>query len=118
QKEISFTLDSRATADAVALSFGGQKSNEKGNLGENGYLPHMMSVRRLTTVERERLQGFPDGHTLIPTEKRKKVSSDGLAYLRNNYPDLSEEEAAMLAADGPRYKAIGNSMAIPVMRWI
>ncbi|MCL9527544.1 Dam family site-specific DNA-(adenine-N6)-methyltransferase [Salmonella enterica subsp. enterica serovar Enteritidis] len=75
-------------------------------------------IRRLTPVECERLQGFPDGHTLIPTEKRKKVSSDELAYLRNNYPDLSEEEAAMLAADGPRYKSIGNSMAIPVMRWI
>ncbi|WKU78436.1 Dam family site-specific DNA-(adenine-N6)-methyltransferase (plasmid) [Escherichia albertii] len=75
-------------------------------------------MRRLTPVECERLQGFPDGHTLIPTEKRKKVSSDELAYLRNYYPDLSEEEAEMLAADGPRYKAIGNSMAIPVMRWI
>ncbi|MEG3686073.1 Dam family site-specific DNA-(adenine-N6)-methyltransferase [Escherichia fergusonii] len=76
------------------------------------------SMRRLTPVECERLQGFPDGHTLIPTEKRKKVNSDELAYLRNHYPDLSKEEAAMLAADGPRYKAIGNSMAIPVMRWI
>lgn len=69
-------------------------------------------MRRLTPVECERLQGFPDWHTLIPTGKRKKVSSDELAYLRNNYPDLNEEEAAMLAADGPRYKAIGNSMAI------
>ncbi|WP_277921293.1 Dam family site-specific DNA-(adenine-N6)-methyltransferase [Salmonella enterica] len=75
-------------------------------------------MRRLTPVECERLQGFPDWHTLIPTGKRKKVSSDELAYLRNHYPDLSEEEAAMLAADGSRYKAIGNSMAIPVMRWI
>lgn len=75
-------------------------------------------MRRLTPVECERLQGFPDWHTLIPTEKRKKVNSDELAYLHNHYPDLSEEEAAMLAADGPRYKAIGNSMAIPVMRWI
>ncbi|EOU5990436.1 Dam family site-specific DNA-(adenine-N6)-methyltransferase [Escherichia coli] len=77
-----------------------------------------VAVRRLTPVECERLQGFPEGHTLIPTEKRKKVSSDELAYLRNHYPDLSEEEAAMLAADGPRYKAIGNSMAVPVMQWI
>ncbi|HFO4765187.1 TPA: Dam family site-specific DNA-(adenine-N6)-methyltransferase, partial [Escherichia coli] len=75
-------------------------------------------MRRLTPVECERLQGFPDWHTLIPTEKRKKVNSDELAYLHNHYPDLSEEEAAMLAADGPCYKAIGNSMAIPVMRWI
>lgn len=77
-----------------------------------------VAVRRLSPVECERLQGFPDGHTLIPTEKRKKVNSDELAYLRNHYPDLSEEEAAMLAADGPRYKAIGNSMAVPVMQWI
>lgn len=77
-----------------------------------------VAVRRLTPVECERLQGFPDGHTLIPTEKRKTISSDELAYLRNHYPDLSEEEAAILAADGPRYKAIGNSMAVPVMQWI
>ncbi len=83
-KEISFTLDSRATADAVALSFGGRKSIEKGELGENGYLPHMMSVRRLTPVECERLQGFPDGHTLIPTGKRKKVTSDELIYLHQS----------------------------------
>ena len=82
------------------------------------FAPHVINVRRLTPIECERLQGFPDGHTLIPTGKRKKVTSDELTYLRNHYPDLSEEEAAMLAADGPRYKAIGNSMAIPVMRWI
>lgn len=82
------------------------------------FASHVMNVRRLTPIECERLQGFPDGHTLIPTEKRKKITSDEMAYLRNYYPDLSEEEAAMLAADGPRYKAIGNSMAVPVMQWI
>ena len=49
-----------------------------------------MAVRRLTPVECERLQGFPDGYTNI----------------RENCPD------------GPRYKALGNSMAVPVMRWI
>ena len=48
-----------------------------------------MAVRRLTPVECERLQGFPDNYTNIPK-----------------------------AADGNRYKAIGNSMAVPVMRWI
>lgn len=48
-----------------------------------------MQVRRLMPVECERLQGFPDGHTDIPGAK-----------------------------DGPRYKALGNSMAVPVMRWI
>jgi len=52
-----------------------------------------MQVRRLTPRECERLQGFPDDYTLIP--HRNKA-----------------------AADGPRYKALGNSMAVPVMRWI
>lgn len=62
-----------------------------------------MSVRRLTPVECERLQGFPDNHTLIPVSKRKQITA---------------EEAYRLAKDGPRYKALGNSMAVPVMRWI
>jgi DNA (cytosine-5)-methyltransferase 1 len=53
-----------------------------------------MQVRRLTPVECERLQGFPDGYTNIPWRKK---------------PD---------APDGPRYKALGNSMAVPVMRWL
>jgi DNA (cytosine-5)-methyltransferase 1 len=54
---------------------------------------HAMAVRRLTPRECERLQGFPDDYTLV--EYRKKP-----------------------AADGPRYRALGNSMAVPVMRWI
>jgi DNA (cytosine-5)-methyltransferase 1 len=53
-------------------------------------------VRRLMPVEWERLQGFPDGHTRIPWRGK----------------------AASRCPDGPRYKAIGNSMAVPVMRWI
>lgn len=52
-----------------------------------------MHVRRLTPVECERLQGFPDGWTDI----------------RPNGKDTP---------DSPRYKALGNSMAVPVMRWI
>lgn len=55
-----------------------------------------MAVRRLTPVECERLQGFPDNHTLIGWRGK----------------DADE------CPDGPRYKAIGNSMAVPVMRWI
>ncbi|HHN8289191.1 phage N-6-adenine-methyltransferase [Morganella morganii] len=55
-----------------------------------------MAVRRLTPVECERLQGFPDNHTLISW--RGKDAAD--------------------CPDGPRYRAIGNSMAVPVMRWI
>lgn len=77
-----------------------------------------MAVRRLTPVECERLQGFPDNHTLIPTEKRKQITSEEYAYLRHHFPNMTAEEAYRLSADGPRYKAIGNSMAVPVMRWI
>jgi DNA (cytosine-5)-methyltransferase 1 len=54
------------------------------------------AVRRLTPVECERLQGFPDNFTAIPWKKKDA----------DNCPD------------GPRYKALGNSMAVPVMRWI
>jgi len=53
-------------------------------------------VRRLTPTECERLQGFPDDYTLIPW--RNKSAGD--------------------CPDGPRYKAIGNSKAVPVVRWI
>ncbi|ECA4739342.1 Dam family site-specific DNA-(adenine-N6)-methyltransferase [Salmonella enterica subsp. enterica serovar Lerum] len=77
-----------------------------------------MAVRRLTPLECERLQGFPDFHTLIPVNKRNTLIADELAYLREHFPDMPEEEAYRLAADGPRYKALGNSMAVPVMRWI
>jgi DNA (cytosine-5)-methyltransferase 1 len=53
-----------------------------------------MQVRRLTPTECERLQGFPDGYTNIPWRKKPE------------------------APDGPRYKALGNSMAVPCMKWI
>ena len=77
-----------------------------------------MAVRRLTPRECERLQGFPDDYTLIPLEKRRKIEADELAYIRKTCPDMPEDEANRLASDGPRYKALGNSMAVPVMRWI
>ncbi|KNA29539.1 hypothetical protein ACO03_11605 [Pantoea ananatis] len=77
-----------------------------------------MQVRRLTPIECERLQGFPDNHTLIPTEKRKQITAEEYAYYRHHNPEMTAEQAYKLAADGPRYKAIGNSMAVPVMAWI
>ncbi|WP_249217690.1 DNA cytosine methyltransferase [Aeromonas salmonicida] len=77
-----------------------------------------MAVRRLTPVECERLQGFPDNHTMIPAAKRNKLIADELAYLRRHFPLIPEEEAHRMAADGPRYKAIGNSMNIESMEFI
>ncbi|WP_428983931.1 Dam family site-specific DNA-(adenine-N6)-methyltransferase [Pantoea agglomerans] len=96
-----------------ALSAGGGKPGQ----GFPSVVSHC-EVRRLTPKECERLQGFPDGWTLIPEKKRNILAADELAYLRLMYPDMPEEEAHRLAADGPRYKAIGNSMPVPVMRWI
>ena len=55
-----------------------------------------LSIRRLTPTECERLQGFPDGYTQIPWRNKES----------ENCPD------------GPRYKALGNSFAVPVVRWI
>ena len=55
-----------------------------------------LHIRRLSPTECERLQGFPDNHTLIPW--RGKPAAE--------------------CPDSPRYKAIGNSMAVHVMRWI
>lgn len=76
------------------------------------------AVRRLTPRESERLQGFPDDYSLIPTERARQIEADVYAYLLRTHPTLSEDEARRLAADGPRYKAIGNSKAVPVVRWI
>lgn len=53
-----------------------------------------MAVRRLTPIECEALQGFPKNYTNIPWRKKED------------------------SPDGPRYKALGNSMAVPVMHWI
>lgn len=60
------------------------------------YLRTNTAVRRLTPRECERLQGFPDDHTLIPWRGKRPAD----------------------CPDGPRYKSLGNSMAVPVMRWI
>ena len=63
----------------------------RANMGDNQVaVSNQMAVRKLTPVECERLQGFPDNYTNI----------------KENCPD------------GHRYKAMGNSMAVPVMRWI
>jgi DNA (cytosine-5)-methyltransferase 1 len=72
-----------------AMGHSGSHANAGGQVAILG----QMGVRRLTPRECERLQGFPDDWTLV-THRGKP------------------------AADGPRYKAIGNSMAVPVMRWI
>ena len=79
-----------------------------------------MQVRRLTPRECERLQGFPDDYTLISYGKGirpEKLEADWIKYLMRGGV-MTREECAGAAADGPRYKALGNSMAVKCMRWI
>jgi DNA (cytosine-5)-methyltransferase 1 len=80
------------------------------------------AVRRLTPVECERLQGFRDNYTIIPWDSSKRDPEDRaetVRYLRELH-GLNQENAERLAdtPDGPRYKALGNSMNTGVMRWI
>lgn len=77
-----------------------------------------MAVRRLTPVECARLQGFPDNHCRIPTAKMRKLEDDMVRYLAIHHPDLPDAELRRLAADGPQYKAYGNSWAVACTRWI
>jgi DNA (cytosine-5)-methyltransferase 1 len=79
---------------AGTLGAGDGNRGWRNDLDQGAFVPVNMAVRRLTPVECERLQGFSDGYTNIPWR---------------NKPE---------APDGPRYKALGNSMAVPVMRWI
>ena len=77
----------------------GSSAGHQHRMGDNSFLiaPIVpMAVRRLTPVECERLQGFPDN------------------WSRISWKGKPEEDCP----DGPRYKACGNSMAVPVMRWI
>lgn len=75
-------------------------------------------VRRLMPVEMERLQGFPDHYTLLPDQQRKPVEDDYAAWYAERFPEMTRERIERLSKDGPRAKALGNSMAVPVMRWI
>lgn len=95
---------------AVAVALRGREGGATAELGDEvqnclrassggGDKPHVltaMQVRRLTPVECERLQGFPDGYTAIPWRGKP----------------------ADQCPDGPRYKALGNSWAVPCAAWI
>ena len=84
---VAWSEELTASVDvAGTIQYGGQG-------GRHFSVTHAMQVRRLTPVECERLQGFPDGYTDIKPKGKP-------------------------TPDGPRYKALGNSMAVPCMAWI
>ena len=97
-----------AVTQPVAIQDGREMEKAQNGIGQQGdpaytldqtgaqAVAQAMTVRRLTPRECERLQGFPDDYTLIPW--RKKTADE--------------------CPDGPRYKALGNSMAVNCMEWI
>lgn len=77
-------------------------------------------VRRLMPLECERLQGFPDDYTRIPWRTYQEAARKGISYetllarrgMTLRGPSIED------CPDGPRYKALGNSWAVPCARWI
>jgi DNA (cytosine-5)-methyltransferase 1 len=105
QTDVDMTQTLQAK-NPMAVCLGGQHPNAGIGIDQSptltnamgaggGHVPitNAMAVRRLTPVECERLQGFPDSYTDIKSKNKP-------------------------TPDGPRYKALGNSMAVPVMAWI
>ncbi len=85
---------SQEVADTLTSSWHNSNGATAGNNpGVINPIIHGLRVRRLMPIEAERLQGFPDGYTDVPHRGKP-------------------------AADGPRYKALGNSMAVPCMAFI
>lgn len=109
---VAYTLEARQAPQAAAfaensraeLRLCGGEGTVSSQLSAGGGKPGQgmpciaapWAVRRLTPRECERLQGFPDDYTRIPFRGKP----------------------AEKCPDGPRYKALGNSMAVPVMRWL
>ena len=100
-------LESHPNDSRIGIEDSGASQTLSSRMGTGGgNTPMMMEdkmghyvVRRITPKECERLQGFPDGHTDIGewTDKKGKLRK---------------------TTDAARYKALGNSMAVPCMRWI
>jgi DNA (cytosine-5)-methyltransferase 1 len=99
------------------LKADGFDAREDGTGRGQSVVPADLRVRRLMPPECERLQGFPDGHTRVPIRHyaQRKIT-------KNRPADVWEPAAQggwwLMAADGPRYKQCGNSMATKVMSWI
>lgn len=98
------------TANIRAASGGSSRS----------YVAEQWAVRRLTPTECERLQGYPDGHTLIEFGSRRTVEEDEAAYLMAHGAhvicDNESRFRTNAAADGPRYKGLGNAWAVKCVR--
>jgi DNA (cytosine-5)-methyltransferase 1 len=88
---IAFGLDSQLNGDEELI--GPLTIGSRSGGGQPARVATQWAVRRITVTEAERLQGFEDGYTAVPYRGK-------------------------MAADGPRYRALGNSMAVPCMRYL
>ena len=88
--------------------------------GDFVHMPH--SVRRLTVLECERLQGFGDHYTRVEGDRVRSLKPAMAAYLTHHGGDVWRDKRGRwrtrLLADGPRYKMLGNSMPVNVMDWV
>lgn len=119
------------TAVAVQASQSGVRMNETvgtldANYGSRRHNGVMLDaqVRRLTPTECERLQGFPDGYTRIPNWSGWRAMDDSETpdgCIANGLEVRQNKKTGrwrVKDVDGPRYKALGNSWPVPVVRWI
>lgn len=106
-----------AAEDIAPTLRAGEFDESHANAGVMPAIASAAAVRRLTPLECERLQGFPDRHTAVRfkyhTKKCPARKTDDMIVGACSCRGTSEP-----MADGPRYMMIGNSMAVPVMRWV
>ena len=133
QSDIAYTIEARAEVQAVAFDLRGREGgaqfegpHDTANIraasggSSRSYVAESWAVRRLSVTECERLQGYPDGHTLIEVNKRRTVVEDEARYLLAKGAHVALDNQGRwrtnAAADGPRYKALGNAWAVACVR--
>jgi DNA (cytosine-5)-methyltransferase 1 len=119
---VAFAQNTRDEVRELGNNVAGELAGQPG-MKQQTYLRLGTMVRRLTPRECERLQGFNDDYTRIPgrsswralddTETPEMMHAMGFLVKKNKNGKWRVNDP-----DGPRYKALGNSMAVPVMRWI
>lgn len=113
----------RGRDGGTQAELGGDVSTALRSGGGTSSKPHTMvdmAVRRLTPIECARLQGFPDTYCHIPYGQRR-ITEEMAVYLMGHGVKCwrrKDRWYTQAPADGLIYRALGNSMAVPVMRWI
>jgi DNA (cytosine-5)-methyltransferase 1 len=115
--EARYARNGRGAPDVLAPPLKAQ-SGTSGRGDGAPLLATRATVRRLTARECERLQGFPDDFTLVPNY-RQRLKGQEVALVAE-YLGLPVATVARwgVTPDGPRYRALGNSIAVPCMKWI